>query len=250
MPHRVLPDGCIELILQRGDPDVEQHPGSRPRLQPPIHVTGQLERFFLLAARGRIDTLGVRFRPGAARALLRVPDGELTGRTIGLGGILGDARRRELESAAGEPDPLSALIDVCDDRLDPGRQPDGRLRAAVGGLLASAGRLPIAHLAEELSLDRRTLLRLFKNQLGLRPKQLARIARLGNTLLAVERGAFRSLADLACSCGYSDQAHLSREFRDLTGLSPTDWLRERPTFARQFTSVERLERILSGSETA
>jgi len=245
-PHRVLPDGCVELILQRGSRVVEQRPDQAPRLQPRVHVTGQLDRYLLLAARGLIDTLGVRFRPGAARALLRVPDGELSGRTLGAGEILGDSGRRELENAAGATEPLAAVLRVCEGQLDERLRPERRLRAAVDLVLATAGRLRVDRLADHLGLGPRTLERLFSRDIGLRPKQLSRIARLEAALLALSRNAHHSLADLAYACGYSDQAHLSREFRTLTGLTPTDWLRGSHPFARQFAAADRLDRMLSG----
>ena len=242
--HRVLPDGCVELILQLGDPVVERRPGRAPQVQPAIHVTGQLERFLLLEARGGIDTLGVRFRPGAARPLLRIPDGELTGRTVGVGALLGDAGRRGLECVAAGADPLAALIELCERRIDDDPRPDHHLQGVVRLILASAGQTRIQRLAEDFGIARRTLERRFAREIGLRPKTLARIARLGGTLLALTRREEPSLADLALACGFSDQAHMSREFRDLAGLTPTEWLRGRHPFASQFTTEARLHEIL------
>ena len=80
--------------------------------------------------------------------------------------------------------------------------------------------------------------------------QLARIARLERALLGLGRDDV-SLAGLAHDCGYSDQAHLSRDFRHLTGLTPGQWRRrDGHSFARQFASEARLARNLGVGQGA
>lgn len=238
-PHRVLPDGRIELIVHLGSRVVERRPGGPERLQPRIHVTGQLERFLLLEPLGDIETLGVRFRPCAAVAVLGIADGELTGRTLGVGQIMGDAGRHELEAAAAASDPLTALAEVCSRRLDPRRQPDPRLARAVAILGRGGGRARVSRLCRHLGLHPRTLQRQMARDFGLRPKRMARIARMEATLRALSLADESSLAALAHDRGFADQAHLSRELRYLTGLSPTEWRHGSHPFARQFLRRRR-----------
>ncbi|TIU04954.1 MAG: helix-turn-helix transcriptional regulator, partial [Mesorhizobium sp.] len=60
----------------------------------------------------------------------------------------------------------------------------------------------------------------FSNAIGVGPKTLSRIVRF-NRALGLSRQDQSDWADIAADCGYADQAHLVREFRDLAGETPT-----------------------------
>ena len=60
-------------------------------------------------------------------------------------------------------------------------------------------------------------------QIGLPPKHLLRILRVQSTIAAIHRAPLRSLVDVAAMLGYSDQAHMNRDFRLLTGNTPAQY---------------------------
>lgn len=97
-------------------------------------------------------------------------------------------------------------------------------------LLRTGGRVAISRLAAETGWSDRHLRGRFRAEIGLTPKAAARVIRFDRARRLLGRGqragARPSLADLAASCGYYDQAHLDREFRDLAGCPPTAWLAE------------------------
>jgi AraC-like DNA-binding protein len=82
---------------------------------------------------------------------------------------------------------------------------------------------PIAVLAGRLGVTRQYLARLFAAEVGLSPKMFARVARLRRTLQRARESVTVDWADLAVGHGFSDQAHLAGEFRELVGLTPTRW---------------------------
>jgi AraC-like DNA-binding protein len=94
-------------------------------------------------------------------------------------------------------------------------------------LVETAGKLPVERLAAELSCSRRHLTRRFREQIGPAPKAAARILRFQSAArqLAVDDG--RRFADIAHDCGYFDQAHLNRDFRELSGTTPGAFLATR-----------------------
>ena len=110
----------------------------------------------------------------------------------------------------------------------------GRAAAGTGGGAgrARARRLPllgrrgsgVAELARTLAISERALRRRFNDAIGYGPKKLDRIIRfrrlLGLTALRREDG----LAAAAAELGYADQAHLTREVRELSGLTPVELL--------------------------
>jgi AraC-like DNA-binding protein len=64
-------------------------------------------------------------------------------------------------------------------------------------------------------------------EIGFTPKTAARVARFDRSRRILQQrghGTPLALAELAASNGYADQAHLAREFREFTGLSPSQWL--------------------------
>lgn len=93
-------------------------------------------------------------------------------------------------------------------------------------LRQTSGRLGVGQLVDEVGCSHRHLVARFREQVGLAPKAVARVLRFQASLRLLERGG-RSLADVAASAGYYDQAHLHREFRDFAGCTPSALLAAR-----------------------
>ena len=89
----------------------------------------------------------------------------------------------------------------------------------------SGGRCRVDDLAREVALSPRQLRTLMVAETGLSPKQLARQFRFDGVIAQLAEGS-SSLSEIAASTGYADQAHLAREFRQMAGCTPTQWLAE------------------------
>ncbi|GGM29030.1 hypothetical protein GCM10012279_54650 [Micromonospora yangpuensis] len=72
--------------------------------------------------------------------------------------------------------------------------------------------------AAEVGLGPRLLRRRCQAWFGYGPKTLARILRMRRALALARCGT--PLAEVAARSGYADQAHLTRDVRDLAGLPP------------------------------
>jgi AraC-like DNA-binding protein len=203
---RILPDGCTDLIwdgrqLLVAGPDTRAHLAER---MPGVRYTG------------------LRFPPGTGPAVFGLPAGEVRDRRVRLADVwsAGEARRLA-ERVAGAPDPGAALEALAAGRLRSAAGPDP-LDAAVAGQLR-AGR-PVADVARGTGLSERQLHRRSLAAFGYGPKTLARVLRMVRALDLARRG--EPLAAVAARTGYADQAHLTREVRSLTGLSPAALLRD------------------------
>jgi len=93
-------------------------------------------------------------------------------------------------------------------------------------LRASAGRLRIETLAAEVGWSRRHLHARFQEQIGLSPKTAARLMRFEHVCRRLDRHPARWV-EIAYDAGYSDQSHLNRDFRDLAGTTPTEFVSRR-----------------------
>jgi AraC-like DNA-binding protein len=91
-------------------------------------------------------------------------------------------------------------------------------------LVASGGRVDVRTLAREVGWSRRHLSERFRLELGLPPKVLARVLRFERARRLLTGPRRPALAQVATVCGYYDQAHLNREWRELAGCSPLAWL--------------------------
>ncbi len=178
--------------------------------------------------------LQLRLTWRGARALLGVPAGELAGDSVDLDALLGRRAATVLDrlaAADGWPERFALLDTELAALLGRGRGDRG-VRPEVGSawdrLVDTGGALRIEELAREVGWSRRHLAEKFRVETGLAPKAAARVIRFEGAcdrLLAPERP---SLARVAAEAGYVDQAHLSRDFRDLAGIPATAWRAERP----------------------
>jgi AraC-like DNA-binding protein len=91
-------------------------------------------------------------------------------------------------------------------------------------LRETGGQLPIADLVGELGCSNRHLVTRFREQIGLPPKTIGRLMRFRAAVSRLELDDGRRFAEIAQSCGYYDQAHLNREFRQLAGTSPGEFV--------------------------
>jgi AraC-like DNA-binding protein len=102
------------------------------------------------------------------------------------------------------------------------------LHPAVAAALASLHAGGAVQQAVHASgLSHRHLIARFREATGLAPKQHARVLRLQTALAGLETPGIQAAA-VAAEAGFADQAHFAREFRALTGVTPTDWLRAAP----------------------
>lgn len=86
--ERILPDGCVELILNFGD-RFQQHFEDERRLQPRNFLVGQMTGPILISPCGAVELLGIRFQPGGTRPFVDVPAHDVTDRVVDLGDISG-----------------------------------------------------------------------------------------------------------------------------------------------------------------
>ncbi|MGZ0148240.1 helix-turn-helix domain-containing protein [Kribbella sp. WER1] len=200
---RILPDGCMDLMLIDGE----------------LYVAGPDSRAWTGSAPRGTRYAGVRFAPGAAPGFLGVPARVLLNEQVLLADLWSPNRsRRLLDRIRSAPDAPAALdLEVA--RLADG--PTDGLTAQVvtsvrsGLLRGSAG---VSRLAGAIGLSERQLHRRCLDAFGYGPKLLDRVLWMNVALDHARTGL--PLADVAMITGYADQAHLTRDVKALTGLPP------------------------------
>jgi AraC-like DNA-binding protein len=220
--QRVLPDGCVDIILTFGSKDGELRDAfGVGTMTKPQFVEGGEPRLYI----------GVRFRPGSAFAALGIPASELTDARVSFELITRDGGREleRIEAESSNEGRLAAMIELVRRRLFGASAVPRSVRAAVQRIVGARGNLRIGGLALELGISRQQLAKQFAVHVGVSPKMLARVMRTQAALARADaaRAAFPREIDwsaIAYDLGYYDQPHFIDDFKALTGSTPGEWV--------------------------
>lgn len=198
---------------------------------------GVWTRRFIFEYPTLVRLVGVHFKPWGMSPFIDMPATELRDRWLPVDAVwrrsLDRIRNRVGDIASAtemlrvlEEDLRSRVAEVPSRGLDQVQHTGSRLETSHGavrvGTLTDAAGASGNHLATQ-----------FKSHVGVTPKRMARIYRFARLVLSVDALRPVDWSGLAPSVGYFDQAHLSREFKDFTGHTPTEYLALRRRFPPQ-----------------
>lgn len=239
--QRIIPDGCMEMIVHYGDLFRQFHDGGTSIIQPRSFVFGQITSVLEIAPVGVTGIVAARFQPDGFTPFITIPLSEMENRAVPLTELFGDAGS-QLEKDVLDAGTNEARVQVIENfltgRLNTPAGIDFVARSSVDVLLGLKGQLKVGELAGQLGTGRRQLERRFATVIGLSPKQLSKIIRLQSTLKMLEEGRFTNLAALACENGYFDQAHFIKDFREFTGMSPRQFYADSLKMSALFIGAE------------
>lgn len=222
--RREFPLPQVVVIIEFGPPiRVHDDAGASARYVGGF-VAGLHDRATDTAHDGLQRGIQLNLTPIGARLVFGVALSELAGQVVHLDDLLPRAHR-------GLAERLAALAD-WDDRFDmvesfiAARLAEARTSVDVVAwacqrIEASAGAVDIGGLADELGYSGKHLIALFRDRVGVPPKLLARLVRFDHLVRRLKSGPPASWAELAAELGFADQAHLTREVRGFTGVTPT-----------------------------
>jgi AraC-like DNA-binding protein len=232
-----VPGGYRQITLPSGDFILIFNFGAPIRmLEPFFRGEGEEHRSFLAGlhdTHGLIQSAGlsygvqVNLTPMGARLLTGMAMSELTNRVLALDDVFGSQAGELVERLEAAPE-WAERFDVVD------RSIARRIAAATGpmpgvawayrALHRTGGRASIASLAEEMGWSQKHLIHQFREHIGLPPKTLARVLRFDRAVAMVRASDPVDWAGVAAGCGYYDQAHLIRDFREFSGMTPGEFV--------------------------
>ena len=238
-PQRVLPDGCVEMVLNLGARFTRHASDGYKETQPRALLVGPTTRHMSIAPGGEIRLVGIRFAPGGALPFLSVSPNEIRDAAPSLGDVAAPFETDLIEQLAlAVPGTEGALLDeTLGNRLNRARRvTDRRVRASVHAAFSSPRPMTVDALVSLTGLGARQLERQFRQSVGYGPKTLCRLARFQRVVRAVEPTADVSWARLAADNEYADQSHMAREFREFAGTTLTEYVRELHPMSDRFHS--------------
>jgi len=115
------------------------------------------------------------------------------------------------------------------DKLKPGGLATWQAKRTLAYVEANlASKMEIDDLANLVALSRSHFSRAFKRSLGFSPMEYVVVRRVERAKAMIS-GTREPLAEVALACGFADQSHLNRRFRDIVGISPGRWRRSNAT---------------------
>lgn len=231
----ILPDGAMELIINLGDPQ------TLCALDDPSHrtvfryswISGERTEPIVIEETGDVHLIGIRFRAGGAWPFLGVPLREFSGQVMELDSVLGpeiSELRDRLKEATSDDARFDLVEGWLQQRIRKRTPPTRAVNYALGVIQRGADEMRIGRMAVEIGISHKHLLREFDRCVGLTPKTFARLCAFQRVIQSVGQKPKVEWADTAAKCGYYDQAHLIREFRAFSGLTPANYLAKRGPF--------------------
>ncbi len=228
--HRGLPSPYLTMIVAVDDPvTILAHPDPADAAGDFWTLVGGLHtRPAIIGHPGRQAGIQLAINPLGVRALFGLPAGELSHRDVRGDDLLGPVAS-ELHERVNGATTWNARLAAVDTVLARVLRPDVAVRPEVSfawqRILATGGAVTIAALAAEVGFSSRHLDTTMRRETGLGPKSAAKVVRFDRAKRMLMANP-RTVAEVAAACGYFDQAHLARDFRDLAGCSPSRWLAE------------------------
>jgi AraC-like DNA-binding protein len=225
--ERVIPTGNIELMFHYKNP-FQVRSASTPYHQPRSLITGITNSYSDVSTHGESGVIAVTFYPHGACNFFRFPLSEIENIHVPLRDIF-NQEIRALEEKICEADSCEKRVEIVEiflmSRFNPVANRDlSLIQQGVQLINRSRGQISASVLSGELFLTGKSLERKFATLLGKTPKQFIRIIRFQGVIQDLSRLGDRQLTGLAYENGYFDQSHFVKDFKDLSGLTPKDFL--------------------------
>lgn len=227
--QRIIPNGLMELVFY-----IEGRPQSLDagkHLEANSNISGQLRKYYDLELAGQLSMFSVSFQPQGAQMFFDVPSNELYDQNVPLQCLL-KSKIEPLEEGLYEAKSFEDRICIIEKFLSEqlrrnakGYEMD-RMAKSIGLINRSKGLVSIEELSSAACLCRKQYERSFSAYIGSSPKQFLRTVRFQHSLHLKQQNRALSLTDLAYDCGYFDQSHLIKDYKALSGKTPSEYFKE------------------------
>jgi AraC-like DNA-binding protein len=224
---KVLPYGHPEIGFIYGDDYRFYQAGETPELLPKSFVAGQFCQSYFLEPTGTTGVIGIKFTPTGLFDLFQVSMQGLANKITDFAEFGGE-EAAQITSDIIAATPNDRRIEVIEayllGKLASRKAQIGLMQLTVNMILKETGNVSLSEIAEKVNISSRQLERKFKEQIGISPKQFSRVVRLNHALKLLRTNADYNWQDIIFLCGYYDQAHFIKDFKDIAGECPTRYM--------------------------
>lgn len=225
----VFPAPQGEMVFSYGEPTQEQWLGEAATDSPDLAIGGFATKAVRYTNQQGVGSIMVGFKPWGLQAFLEVGLKELTNANsemtlhFGREVLFVEEMLREARSLGERIRILEAFL------AGKLRRPllDKTMIHAVELIADSKGLIQVETLAQQCFMSRRQLLRRFENAIGIGPKLFSRIVRFQQVFTSMEQAPIEpEWSQMAYDTGYFDQAHFINDFREFSGMSPSQFFHQ------------------------
>lgn len=212
-----FPIGCPQIIFHRGNPLFIPELGTS---QSWVTISGQVNFPAHIQSDGETEMIVVVFYPHTIGMFIDTPPSAFY--NLEISGY--DIRNREfneMSSRIFESQSDEKCVNIIEDWLASRIKPSlniKRIGVSVKTLFKSPA-TPIKDLADAVCLSKRQFERVFNETIGMNPKEYSRVVRFQKSLWFMQHGE-DNYAGIAADCGYADQSHFIKEFKEMSGHTP------------------------------
>lgn len=175
----------------------------------------------VLSLSGAVEVMGIRFKPAGVYALLDISLSEIKNTTASVYEAAPQLAR--LYDRLGECKTLREKLLAVERRLlqclCSRSAHSATAVAAVEAIRSSGGRRPLGEISHGLALGRRKIERVFKEHVGMTPKEYANSLRIATARDYLKKSD-KSLAEIALALDFFDQSHFIKQFKAVVGMTP------------------------------
>ncbi len=215
---KIIPDGLPALIFQ-DKPSLFY--GEDNIITPQLYIYGQFTKFTNQRVAEPFRIIGAYLEPTALKSIFKIDASEFNNQNISLNDIARESILEQLVNAYTVKDKIDILSNFLLLKLNTADRINTKAEFASKLLQNGA---TVKQVQLEMNLSERTLERMIKQHIGMSPKSFSRINRFQSSLKIIRNLDFKSLTEISYENDYFDQSHFIRDFRDLTGSKPTDFL--------------------------
>ncbi|MDD4644488.1 MAG: helix-turn-helix domain-containing protein [Bacteroidales bacterium] len=227
--QRIIPNGLMELMFYLGNRPRSLN-DNKPIPEDSI-LSGQQKAFYDIAVSGELSMFSISFKPFGAKMFFDIPSNECFDQNLPLKYLV-PVSVSELESDLYESASFEGKIVVAESfllnqlRKNYDEYGMNRISHSIGIINQAKGVVSIDELSSGSCLSRKQYERTFSTYIGSSPKQFLRTIRFQNTLLEKHRNKNIPLTELAYHCGYFDQSHMINDYKQISGLTPSQYFAE------------------------
>lgn len=249
--ERILPDGYTEIIVNFSDKFKCTIDGEKEEFLTNSFVSGPFTKYLHLQATGKVGLLGIRFWPGMMYPFFGIPMKELANKYFDLS-LVSKELSKEVEFSilsSNDFEERFALVNSILAKYFMSNliTENKTIEESINIIRCSNGMIAVESLSEKIGVGSRQLERLFNLYLGVTPKMFNRITRFQKIFRELETHRINNWLVLALQCGYYDQAHFIREFKQFSGMNPNSFFNGSNELTRYFTTDIRMSDLYNTS---
>lgn len=214
--ERVVPTGCIQLIFHRGSRMISLTDSG---LQPQAFICGQSTGFTDIVSTGRVSMVVVVFEPYGAKPFFRMPMSEFRAQSVSVHDI-----EDKLLYTIDNLTAIDLIEQFLIKKMYTAKEYNYKRLLPVIETINHENEINITALSEISCLSYKQFNRIFSEYVGTNPKEFFRIVRFQRALHILQNNRQMNMTTLAFECGYYDQPHLIKEFKAISGYTPTEYL--------------------------